>query len=82
MCQSAQQADKPCYLQHTASPLDIKDKDLWATYKLSYLSAVHQEHTGHGQLYQHQDKQQHEKLESENSVSVSFALNMSCMLMH
>lgn len=34
----------------------------------SYLFAVDQEHTGHGQLYQHQDEQQDEKLELENLI--------------
>lgn len=34
-----------------------------------YLSAVDQEHTGHGQLYQHQDEQQDKKLETEIQIS-------------
>ncbi len=35
----------------------------------SYLSAVDQEHAGHGQLHQHQNKQQDKKLQSENHFS-------------
>lgn len=31
---------------------------------IKYLSAVDQEHTGHSQLYQHQDEQQEKKLET------------------
>lgn len=38
------------------------------SYELSYLSAVDQEHTGHGQFHQHQDEQEDEKLESGEKI--------------
>lgn len=41
------------------------DKCIFAqNLKTSYLSTIDQEHTGHGQLHQHQNKQQDEKLKS------------------
>lgn len=45
----------------------------------TYLSTVEQEHTGHGQLHQHQDEQQDEKLQnSANQIQTSVSLYYSC----
>lgn len=51
---------------------------VWVIYKVSYLFAEDQEHTGHGQLHQHQDEQQDEELGSVNQIKTLLYVMDKC----